>query len=254
MENASLPTGRIKLLDTMRGFVMVLMIIFHIEYDLVFIFGAPWLAQSYYRQMDVSWMLTASFVLLAGITVRFSKDAAKHGAKLLFIGAGFTMVTAFVFPGNGIYWGVLHLIGTGMLLYGLFSKALDRLPWWLGLPVSALLFTLTFNTSRGYLGFEGFSLPLPEALTVNDLLYAFGFVRGSFSSVDYLPVLPWIFMFLCGVYLGKLIMSREAPEYALRDWCPPLTWLGRNSLIIYIVHQPIAFVLLYIIYIFIPGH
>ena len=250
MENTS-PKRRMALLDTLRGLAVVIMIIFHLEYDLVFMFGASWLADSFYTQSDYSWIATSLFVFLAGITVRFSREPARHGAKILVIAAGFTLATAFIFPGSAIYFGVLHLIACGMLVYSLVYKAAYKMPWWLGLLLCAALFAFSFNISSGYLGFEFLRLDLPGALTSNNLLYPFGFIRSGFSSVDYLPLLPWLFMFFCGVFAGGPITRNKMPELFYRDICPPLTWLGRHSLIIYIVHQPIIYALLYIIYMFI---
>ncbi len=239
------------LLDTLRGFAVVIMIIFHIEYDLVFMFGASWLASSFYWQSNYSWMATSLFVLLAGVTVRFSREPAKHGAKILVIAAGFTLVTAFIFPGSAIYFGVLHLIASGMLVYSLIGTFTDRIPWWVGALLCAVIFALTFNTPNGYFGFGEFSLDVPEMLRKGSFMYPFGFIKGNYRSVDYLPLLPWLFMFLCGTFIGRPVTQNKMPEFFYKDICPPLTWLGRHSLIIYILHQPVVYALLYIIYLFI---
>ena len=250
MENNTSPAAaqRVHLLDTLRGIAMIYMILFHIGYDLVYMFGADWLAPFFHDQMKISPVFTAAFVFLAGITVRFSRNPAKHGARLLLIAACFTLVTSFVFAGGAIYFGVLHLISCGMLVYSVISKYSDKLPWWLGAAVCAVIFAFTFNTSKGFFGFKGFSLPVPEMLTINNLLYPFGFITPYYVSVDYLPLLPWLFMFLGGVFVGRLVVGRELPKLFYRDICPPITWLGRHSLMIYILHQPIVFGLLYLIY------
>lgn len=239
---------RVHLLDTLRGLPMIYMILFHIGYDLVYMFGADWLAPFFQGQMKISPIFTASFVFLAGITVRFSRNPAKHGARLLLIAACFTLVTSFIFAGGAIYFGVLHLISCGMLVYSVVSKYTDKLPWWLGAALCAVIFAFTYNTQRGFFGFGELAVSVPEILTTNNLLYPFGFITPYYISVDYLPLLPWLFMFLGGTFVGRLIVNRKLPKLFYRDICPPITWLGRNSLLIYILHQPIVFGLLYLIY------
>lgn len=247
MEAETSSRRRVKLLDTLRGLALIHMVLFHTAYDLVYLFGVtPNHALS--KFMDTVIICTASFVFLAGVTIRFSRSPATHGARLLLIAAGFTLVTAFIFPGSAIYFGALHLISVGMLVYGALRDFLNRVPWWAGLIVSAVIFALTYNVSSGFIGIGSFSFDIPEWLTYGSLLYPLGFISRGFSSVDYLPVLPWLFLFLCGVFIGKPLLEKKLPDFAYRDICPPVTWLGRNSLIIYIVHQPIIFGLLYLIF------
>jgi len=251
MENIQTQKRRLTILDTLRGFAVVIMVIFHLEYDLVFMFGAPWLSQAFFWQMEYSSYATALFVILAGITVRFSHNPAKHGARILIIATAFTLVTSFVFPGAAIYFGVLHLIASGMFVYSLAQKFINRIPWWAGLLVCAVLFAFTFHVPDGYFGFEWLRLDLPRSLTQGNLLYPFGFISRTFNSVDYLPIFPWLFMYLCGTFVGRPITERVMPEFAYRDYCKPLTWMGKHSLTIYIVHQPVIYVILYVIYNFI---
>lgn len=252
MGEASSVRRRIRLLDTLRGLAVTFMIIFHTEYDLVFMFDALWLKEAFYVQSDYSWIATALFVFLAGITIRFSHQPAKHGARVLAIAACFTLVTAFIFSGSAIYFGALHLIACGMLAYSLASGVTDKLPWWVGLLLCAALFVFTRHISEGYLGIGQLRLTLPIVLLRNNLLYPFGIISGGFSSVDYLPLVPWLFMFFCGVFVGRPVQESQLPDVFYKDICPPLTWLGKHSLLIYIIHQPIVYAILYLILCIIP--
>jgi len=211
-------------------------------------FGHDW-AQGIFRAQDAfSVYFTGTFVLLGGVTVRFSRNPALRGARLFFLASAFTFFTALIFPGSAIYSGVLHLFCIGMLLYAVAGKAIERIPAWVGLPLAAVLFIFFYNTPNGWIGFgEWPHIEIPEALTWNNLLNGFGFVNRQFSSVDYLPALPWLFLFISGVYVGKLL-DRNLPEFFYRDWCPPVTWLGKHSLIIYVLHQPVIFVLLSVLH------
>ena len=68
-------------------------------------------------------------------------------------------------------------------------------------------------------------------------LYPFGIVSPDFRSSDYFPLLPWFFLFLMGSWLGN--WKERVPENFRRLRVPGLAWLGRHSLLIYLVHQPV---------------
>lgn len=244
---------RVLILDTVRGAALVHMLIFHTLFDLACMFGAKWAVPAYVNQNE-HWIIycTASFVFMAGMTVLFSRNPALHGAKLLAVAAVFPIVTAFFFDGSAIYFGVLHLLAVGMLFYAVARNVIEKIPWWVGIAVCALLFAFTFNTMYGFWGFGEFiKMPVPAALTANNNLYPYGFITGGYSSADYLPMLPWLFLFLAGCFAGRLFRRNDLPKLCYRDICPPLTWLGKHSLVIYVVHQPIIYALLYVIFKFI---
>ena len=239
---------RVFFLDTLRGLLIIVMVLYHLLFDLVWVFGADWATPLYEFFNTFIIYDTAGFVLLAGLTSRFSRQPAAHGARLLMIAACFSLVTAFVFPGEAIYFGVLHLISVSMLVVSVVSKPFDRLPWWLCALLCAAVFAVTYHVPDGYLGFDGLlSIPVPAELTAGDLLYPFGFVGGGYAAVDYLPLLPWLFLYLLGASLGR-IFTRELPPVLYRDPCPPLSAVGRYSLAIYVAHQPLIFAVLWLIY------
>ena len=128
-----------------------------------------------------------------------------------------------------------------MMVYGVTGKFIEKIHWIPGAAVCLILYVCTYWVYAGFIGIRGlFELPLPEALTDGSMLYAFGFVDGRFRSVDFYPLFPWLFLFLCGCFVGRLL-NRELPEWLCRDYCKPLTLIGRNSLAIYVVHQPVVY-------------
>ena len=101
------------------------------------------------------------------------------------------------------------------------------------------LFALTKNVSRGSLGFEGLVLcQLPRWLYATDLLAVVGFPSPSFWSTDYFPLLPWFFLFCAGYFLWSLLDKSPRAKALLRPGLRPLSFLGRHSLVIYLIHQP----------------
>ena len=92
------------------------------------------------------------------------------------------------------------------------------------------------------------TIRIPEALYANLATAYLGFPPADFYSTDYFSLLPWNFLYLCGYELHWILKAAgvlDAP--ILRKEIRPLAFMGRNSLVIYLLHQPVLylFVLLY---------
>lgn len=99
--------------------------------------------------------------------------------------------------------------------------------------------------NRGYLGFESLRLcPLPTWL-YRSLATAFlGFPPADFASTDYFSLAPWFFLFLAGYFANRLWRDRRRiPMGGSR--VPALSALGRYSLPVYLLHQPVVYGLLW---------
>ena len=227
------------LLDTVRGLCILSMVAYHGMYDLVDIIGlgAPWYTglPGYIWQQSICW----TFILLSGMCWQLSRHHVKRGLLLVGCGAAITLVTGWVMPSQRILYGVLNLLGLSALLLIPLEKVFRKIPAWAGLAGALLLFALTRNVSRGSLGFEGFVLcPLPEWLYTTDLFAVVGFHSPSFWSTDYFPLLPWFFLFCAGYFLWSGLSKSSRAKELLQTGVRPLSFLGRHSLVIYLLHQP----------------
>ena len=227
------------LLDTVRGVCILSMVAYHGMYDLVDIFGLPsaWYTglPGYIWQQSICW----TFILLSGMCWQLSRRHVKRGLLLVGCGAAITAVTWLVMPSQRILYGVLNLLGLSALLLIPLDKVFRKIPAWAGLGGALLLFALTKNVSRGSLGFEGLVLcQLPRWLYTTDLLAVVGFPSPSFWSTDYFPLLPWFFLFCAGYFLWSLLDKSPRAKELLRPGLRPLSFLGRHSLVIYLIHQP----------------
>lgn len=81
-------------------------------------------------------------------------------------------------------------------------------------------------------------LALPQALYASYTTAYLGFMPKSFFSTDYFPLLPWLFLFWAGYFLHHLV-GRERLAPLRKSVCPPLGWMGRHSLVLYLLHQPV---------------
>ena len=227
------------LLDTVRGVCILSMVAYHGMYDLVDIFGLPsaWYVglPGYVWQQSICW----TFILLSGLCWRLSRHHVKRGLLLVGCGAAITLVTWIVMPSQRILYGVLNLLGLSALLLIPCDKVFRKIPAWAGLAGALALFALTKNVSRGSLGFEALVLcPLPEQLYSTDLLAVVGFPSPSFWSTDYFPLLPWFFLYCAGYFLWGLLDQSGRAKQLLKPGLRPLSFLGRHSLLIYLIHQP----------------
>lgn len=244
--------NRYNLIDILRGTAVICMIIYHTLWDIVYMFGVDIplfrTTSAHIFQQYILW----SFVIISGFCLNLCKHPFKRGIITLGLSIAMTLATMIVIPEATIIFGVLTFLGAAMLITGALRKPLSRIKYYIGLPLSALLFFITYNTSEGNLGFGGLIIcDLPEALYSGYFSAFFGFPNESFTSADYVPLFPWLFLYFAGFFIFDLLKSNNLMKHLSTFRIPPIEWLGRHALIIYIIHQPVIFVVLYIIFRFI---
>ena len=232
---------RYQVLDTIRGCALVSMLLYHASWDMVYMFGAnwPWYHgfAAYVWQQSICW----TFILLSGYCWALGRHQLRRGLTVFLCGALITAVTWLFMRSNLVYCGVLTLLGASSLLLILLAPALERVPAQAGAAGSFLLFLLTRDVNAGTLGFEGLRFAaLPAGLYRNHLTALLGFPPADFFSTDYFSLLPWFFLFLTGYFLFRL---RPEEVREIRR-VPVITAMGRHSLLIYMLHQPVIYVLL----------
>lgn len=250
---------RYHFLDNLRGLTFVSMALFHTMWDLVYLFGidASWFSGElgYIWQQSILW----TFVLLSGFCCGLSRHQLKRGAVVFGAGALVTLVTVVAMPQDVVFFGVLTFLGAAMLAVAPVKPHLDRLPALPALLVCIALFAIARDIPFGYLGFEQLHITaLPGELYANWVTTAFGFQFPGFSSTDYVPFLPWIFLYLAGYFLFRAFPRREQsltgegskqilalPEQ--RPW-PVVNFIGRHCLGFYLVHQVVIFAVLSVVF------
>lgn len=236
---------RYHLLDFIRGICILLVVGYHILFDLSEVFGG---AYPFFRSTAMTnfrHCFVGTLVILAGISCSFTRSNIKRGIKILFWGMVITGVTTFLMPSQQITFGILHFFGTAMLLYGVLEKPIGKIPTIPGLLLNIILLLVTWNIYRGILGIPGWlTLELPE-IGHHFPLFVLGFRTGH-SSGDYYPLMPWLFLFFIGVFLGRYFKAGSVPAVFRKNPIPVLATIGRNTLWIYLIHQPVVYGLLYL--------
>lgn len=222
---------RIWELDALRGFCILGVIIVHFVYDIT----------ALYRLVD--WTLPALFqfiqhwggvifLLISGICVTLGSRCAKRGLIVFLCGLGISAVTYgmyyFGLAGKGIiiYFGVLHCLGSCMLLWPIFRKQ-----HWISL--------LSLGSVLVAMGLVLAELPKADF----PWLMPFGLPWMGFVSSDYFPLLPHLGFFLAGAAFGRLLYGKKETLFPKVNANNPilrfLQFCGKHSLWIYLAHQPI---------------
>ena len=248
MKNLSQSSKRYGLIDAIRGFAIVNMVVFHFLYDLLVIFGY---GNHWNRNVSTFvWEqgICFSFIIISGVSFNFSNNGYKRGILLNLLGFLITAVTVIALREYGIWFGILNFLGCAMLILQPLKSYIEKIPPLIGAVLSLVLFLFLYGVPRGYVGFYMINLfDLPDLLYKCKYLAVLGFPSADFRSSDYFPIIPWIFLFSAGFFAWRLIKRFNA-DGIFKAKIPVLDFIGRHSLVIYIVHQPLAMLLCFILF------
>ncbi len=233
-------------IDFLRGLAIIMMILFHLLYDLTY-FGEYNLNVHSGFWLYFGRMTATIFILLVGIslTLSFSRAEKKQNAKkkvyqkylkrgleVFSWGLIITLTTWIFLRAGFVVFGVLHLIGISIILAYPFLK----LRFW------NLLIGIVFISLGIYLKSFTFGFPW--------LMWS-GLMPERFYTVDYFPIFPWFGVILIGLFFGNLLYPDYTRKFNLCDFSNfafirLFCFLGRHSLLIYLIHQPVLIALLYL--------
>lgn len=237
-------------IDFLRGIAIIMMVLYHLLYNL-----------HYFAHFNINvysgfWMYFARttatiFIFLVGVSLSisysrvklFSSGATKEmrlflkflrrGLKVFSWGLIITLVTRIFLGKAFIIFGILHLIGISIILAYPFLK----LRYW-NLLIGVLCIFL-----GAYL--KGFSFDFYW-------LSWLGFRPAQFYSVDYFPLLPWFGLVLFGIFFGNIFYADYSRKFQLVEFSSLsgvklLCFLGKHSLLIYLLHQPLMIAVFYLL-------
>jgi uncharacterized membrane protein len=239
IDTSATPRPRFVVIDIARGVAIVAMIAYHFCWDL-----------SYFRFIaadvgyDPQWVLIARsilavFLFLVGVSLVLGHGRGIRWASfwrrwaLVVVGAlAITVATYFAFPESFVYFGVLHAIA----LFSVLALPFLAAPLWLPVVVAIVVIALPLLYS--------------DALFNEKLFSWIGFWQVPPPANDLVPVFPWFGAVLVGVIATRLVLA--SPLVARLAAINPsgrlarvLAFMGRWSLLIYLLHQPILLGLVY---------
>ena len=235
---------RFTALDSLRGYIIWHMVVFHGLYDINVIGGLNPLWPSLLPIALWQEIGLCMLVIMAGSSFQLMKAGKRwfHGLKLNTMGLAITAITYIMIPEEAIFFGVLSCMGCAvwvtMLLENSRWQLLSKVSAPMGLLVCILLYFITMHISDGYLGCARWKIAeLPEAW-YGCWTAAFGLPGAEFSSADYVPLLPYIFIYWGGGFAFRLIKIHCPAFLQTMNW-PILLWPGKHSLAVYFLHQPV---------------
>jgi len=219
---------RVEGLDALRGVAIVAMVVYHFCFDLRYFGVARWDFEHDIRWLAARTLILSSFLLIAGISAALARRDPAADARwprhVAVIGGAALLVTAasaMMFPRSFIWFGVLHAIALSLLLA---RPLIDR-------PRAALAAGVIVIAAGVMLSSQHFD---------NRMLGWLGFMTGKPMTEDYVPLFPWSGVLFLGIAAGHaLVASNFAMLAPLARMPRALRFLGRHSLAVYLVHQPL---------------
>ncbi len=180
----------------------------------------------------------ASFIVISGISFRlaslsenFTRKFWKRLIILIFICSTITSITFFLDQKSFIFFGILHFLATCSVFGLLLLKIKNN-----------YLFLILFVSSF-VIGTSGIAFDLPGYLSW------LGLNTQVPITNDFYPLFPWISFYFFGLWVSERV--RNYLTYKNKNFggynqkfniiYRGLQFLGRNSLAVYILHQPIFF-------------
>jgi uncharacterized membrane protein len=242
---AALAAPRFWEIDAARGIAIGMMVVYHLVYDLDYAGGFDLNATRGF------WRLFASstaflFLFLVGVSLAVSYDRsrqtatsesslfwkyASRGVRILGYGMLITLMIWLAVPDGQIYFGILHAIGLSIILAYPF----------LGRPMRALLVAIMVLLAA----------PVVQDLRMDDPWLLWLGVRAPVGNMlDYRPMIPWFGVVLLGIVAASYLYRDGERQFPWPVHTPLLlgrllATLGRHSLAIYLLHQPLLLGLLY---------
>ena len=224
---------RVLWIDVARGISILAMITFHFAFDLMY-FGlakSDLIYQPDWRLFER--IIASSFLYIAGLSL-FITHSSSINWKSFIRRYGTTAICAFLislvtfilFKNDMIRFGILHAISVSGLI-GLLLLKLNT--------TSLILLTVLIFT---------FNLLISKPLEGHYLLQWLIYTTETPNSLDYRPIIPWIIPFILGMASYKSFKKwgiLESSRTIIHRELSILSWLGRNSLTLYLLHQPILF-------------
>lgn len=232
-------SSRIPVVDVARGVALAAMIVYHFAWDLSFLGFVDTAVGS-----DPAWVafarsIAGSFLFLVGIGLVLADDAGQSWnsffrrlAKVGLAAAAITVATLIAFPDAFIFFGILHMIAVGSILALPFLRA--------PVPLTVIAAALVLATPY-FVGWTAFD-PLWLVWT--------GLYQTPPFTYDFAPVFPWFGPVLLGVACGRVIVDTRlrsvlATVPVRGRVSRALQTMGRWSLVVYLIHQPILLAILY---------
>lgn len=224
--------------DLLRGIAIVAVVAFHLVWDLGDLGLISWRISAHGSGKVIAHTIAGSFLFLVGVSLVLAhrrgirwRSFWRRELQLVALALVITAVSVFYQPREVVTFGILHAIALVSLIALPVVRAPRSLPWALAVGAGALPWLVHLPGRSPWISWTGLA-------------------DGTQPSLDWQPVLPWIALTFVGIGVMRWLLGSgvEVTTVArVRSWRPvlaPLRWLGvlgRHTLGIYVVHQPVLY-------------
>jgi len=231
---------RIILIDLLRGVAIALMFIYHFCFDLNYFGYVHFRFNSDPFWLNFRAIIVSLFLGVMGFSLFLAHQShwrpqrwLKRFGLLVLAALAVSLSSYLMYPKSFIFFGILHFIAVASLL-GLPFLRLGYLNLIIG-PVILLIGNHYEHPFFNQAGWQWLGMMTERPITE-----------------DYVPVFPWFGMILIGLGLAYWTKNNQTLNKLLywqrqHPVLTTLTFAGRHSLLIYLLHQPIFLGVLYVI-------
>lgn len=241
--------------DLLRGIAIVAVVGFHFTWDLGDLGFISWRISAHWSGKVIAHVIAGAFLFLVGVSLVLAhrrgirwRSFCRREVQLVALALVITAVSAVYQPDEVVTFGILHAIALVSLVALPLVRAPHWAPWLLAVVALALPWLVHLPGRSSWISWTGLA-------------------DGSRATLDWQPVVPWLALTFVGIGVmrwlldageevttvarGSSVSGRSGEEVAtvarLRAWRPatgPVRWLGvlgRHTLAIYVVHQPLLY-------------
>ena len=212
--------GRDETLDLIKGIAVILMVIYHFFSLIDAKINTRYTNHPYFQFTgQFSRML---FIFLLGYNFKGNKIKINKILYLLFLSLLINFTTILIYPNNFVRFGILHFMTISIILLSYLTKIHNVIPLISGIIVF-IIYILVLN----------------KRSSKNVVLTSIGY-KPNYSTMDYFPIFKWFWLVGLGHYISKNTKKHKNKTFKNKI-LKCISYLGKNSLIIYVIHFPIIF-------------
>ncbi len=254
MSGKKLAKDRAWELDFLRGIALIMMLFMHTSWDFRYEFGVDIFS---YLEADWFWsfvhpVIVVLFVGVSGICSTFSRSNVKRGLKILAATLVLNIGTLIIYKVTGIpcliIFNVLSVLTCGIFLYALIAFIEKKT------NANPNVANVIMGLIGLYIVIVGCNIHYMDNASDSLFFLPVGFdIAGTPPMADYMPLFPWLGVFLLGCVIGRTCYKDKKTLFAgkgkvMSAVARPVEFIGRHSLIIYLAHQPVIYALLFVIF------
>ena len=241
-------------LDFLRGIAILMMVFMHMSWDVRYEFGVDtftYLYQGWFWSF-IHPVIVVLFVSISGVCCTLSRNNVKRGLKLLSATVVMYATTFIIYKVTGIecliLFNVLAVLTCGIFIYALIAFLENKT------KANPNVTNLIMGLAGLYIVIVGCNIHYMDNASDSLFFLPVGFdIAGTPPMADYMPLFPWLGVVLIGCVIGRTCYKEKKTLFAgkgkvMTAVARPVEFIGRHSLIIYLVHQPVIYALLYVIF------